>query len=520
MKLTVATAALCLAEATVTSAATGSHSNSNANLLSSLHGQYPWQHQGRDASTFPQPNLKNGRQLEAVISSSLDQKTKEAHVMDIARTLLQNKKERAGSTSSSSRGQKLRSLIAKGRTHQLIDLVDQEEAIQECDPYSATMNNADVGILSCGQGRYCLESSMVSSAKNLAEFSFQGVCISMPDESTVELLDSMMLSPNEQGSRMLQSNGTSVIDDMYDICYGNMSDAYVDCDCEGVDVATYTGSLSCQYSEQICGDLSNVCGGNVTFCYQITYDLSVSAPYTFQTQMQYDFTSPTVFQYQYGVQYTGSPDPDSCTVSFDGTQCTSCEFTQILYDGDNAPTDCVMFDCGNTAMELSATVCDYSIVEMIIADYLLYKSLPCPDGCNLCGEGGYMTNLENNVTITNGQVYNCRLLGTAALAGYFATVEPDLCTLLPSVVADPCGCTGGDTIPPIGDNVTEAPTMTDFPSEMPVLAPVGIPSGPPVGGSQQATNPPAAAAGKSTLALVTTVSSVLLGWVFQQVMAA
>jgi hypothetical protein len=320
---------------------------------------------------------------------------------------------------------------------------------------------------------------------------------------------------------MLQANGTTIVEDMYDLCYANITDPNVSCDCQGVDVELYTGSLSCQY-EQICGNLTNVCGANVTFCYEISYTLSVTAPYTGGFQSQYDFTSPTVFQYQYGVQYTGSPEPDSCTIAFDGTQCTSCQFTQQTVEGSDTPTDCVQFDCGNTELGLTTTVCDYTIVEMIVADYLLYESLPCPNGCNLCGDGGYMTNLENNVTLPNGQIYNCQLVGTAALAGYFANIEPDLCTALPPVVAEPCSCTGGDTVPPlVDDNTTEAPTVADVPTEMPVFAPVGIPTQSPGSGTQVSTTPPAAAAaGKSRLVMVTTVASALVGWLLQHVTAA
>jgi hypothetical protein len=536
MKLTIAAAAL-LTETAITGAAVAPYGNKNSDgnhQFTSLFGQVPWKHERRDASTLipPSSHSKDRRQLEAVVAASLDnKKTKENHVMDIAKTLLQNKKQKAAAastgSSSSARGQKLQSLIAKGRKHHLVQLIEQEEKIQDCDPYTNVwQNNADVGILSCGLGRYCLESSLVSSPENPMESALGGVCIDMPDENTVDILDSIMsLQEQEQDSRELQANGTSLIDDMYEICYGNMSGPYLNCECQEVNVALYSGSVVCQY-EQTCGNLNNVCEGNVTFCYQVSYQLSVSAPYTGGFQLQYDFTSPTVFQYQYGIQYAGTPEPESCTVAFDGTQCNSCEFTQVLYDGDDTPLDCVAFDCGNTELGLSATVCDYSIVELIVADYLLYGSLPCPNGCNLCGEGGFMTLTEQNVTFPNGQIYNCQLVGTAALAGSFANVEPDLCVVLPPVVMDECGCMGGDSLDS-DDNVTEAPSaalssptaIVSSPTAMPALAPVGISSNPPVGAQEQ-TNAPLAAAGKSRLALAATVASAVMGWAFLQVMAA
>jgi hypothetical protein len=517
MKLTIAAAAL-LAETAVT----GTSHNSNSNHHhSALLGHYPSRHEGRELSSYATERSSSftpGRQLEAfsTFASSNSNMNKGEHAMDIAKTLLKNKKQQAGATSSS-RGQKLHEWVAVGRKHQLVNLVAKEETLQECDPYKGSTydSTADVGILSCGQGRYCLESSLVSTAEAPIESSLGGVCVDMPAESTVGLLDSMMLSTDRQGSRNLQANDTTIIDDMYEICYGNFTSPGVSCDCQGVDVAGYTGSLSCA-AEEICRDLSNFCGYNTTFCYSVTYSLSASAPYTGEFLTQYQFTLPNPFEYQYGVAYNGSPEAESCTISFDGTQCSSCEFTEVLYDGETEPLDCIAFDCTNTNLDLEATLCEYSIVDLLIADYLVYGALPCPDGCNLCGEGGYMTDTYNNVTFPTGESYNCRAVEVAALGGYFAGVEPDLCTLLPPLVEVSCGCTGGvnGTAPPTVLS-TSGPTVEALstPTATPVTSPVSLPTSAPLGTPTAAST----ASSKSGLGMA---AAAAVGWVVQQVMAA
>ncbi|KAG7343469.1 hypothetical protein IV203_021414 [Nitzschia inconspicua] len=489
MKFTVATAAI-LAQTTVTDA--------TQDLTSSFHG-------GRELTANNVPTRHLLEDLSGVSFSS----NKEDHAMVIAKTLLKNKKQKAVDTflSSTSRGQKLKGWIAEGRKQQLIGMVQKEEFIQECDPYqSSSYDDAvDVGILSCGKGRYCLESSFVSTSEYPVESSLGGVCVDMPAETTIDLLDSIMTTTQQDqlGSRNLQENNTTIIEDMNAICYGNFTAPNVACECEGVDVAAYTGTLSCSYQET-CGDLDNICEDTVTFCYAVTYSLSVSAPYMGGLQIQYDFSSPFVLQYQYGITYNGSPSPETCTITFDGNQCNSCEFQEA--------SNCFTFDCSNTDNGLTGTVCgNATVVEEFLADYLVYENLPCPGGCNICG-GGYMTLRDNNITLPTGQTYACGVVEIAALAGYFTGTQQDMCTMLPPLVEDTCGCEGG-TI-----DGTAAPSPADVdvdaPSDTPAAAPVDVAPTP----VEQPTQ--VSSATKSSMGLVAATTVAAMGWVLQQVMSA
>ncbi|KAG7372634.1 hypothetical protein IV203_018777 [Nitzschia inconspicua] len=502
MKFTVATAAI-LAQTTVTDAASSSiatGSSQTQDLTSSFHG-------GRELTVNNVPNRHLLEDLSGLLSST---NKEDHHAMVIAKTLLKNKKQKAVDTflSSTSRGQKLKGWISEGRKQQLIGMVQREEIIQECDPYqSSSYDDAvvDVGILSCGKGRYCLESSFVSSAEYPVESSLGGVCVDMPAESTIDLLDSIMITTQKDqlGSRNLQGNYSTIIEDMNTICYGNLTGPNVACECEGVDVAAYTGSLSCSYQE-ICGDLENLCEDTVTFCYAITYSLSVTAPYIGGLQIQYDFSSPFVLQYQYGITYNGSPSPETCTITFDGNQCSSCEFQEA--------SECFTFDCSNTDNGLTGTVCgNATVVEEVLADYLVFANLPCPGGCNICG-GGYMTLRDNNITLPTGQTYICELVEIAALAGYFTGSREEMCTMLPPLVEETCGCEGG-TI-----DGTAAPSPADVdvdaPSDTPAAAPVDVAPTP----AEQPTQ--VSSAVKSSIGLAAATTAAAMGWVLQQVMSA
>jgi len=71
-----------------------------------------------------------------------------------------------------------------------------------------------------------------------------------------------------------------------------------------------------------------------------------------------------------------------------------------------------------------------------------------------------MTNLDANVTMITGDSYYCYQLNLAAQLGYLENIPGDLCSSLPAIVNEPCGCTG----------MVEPGT----PTESPVDTPVGI----------------------------------------------
>ncbi|KAG7360231.1 hypothetical protein IV203_035330 [Nitzschia inconspicua] len=277
-----------------------------------------------------------------------------------------------------------------------------ESSLKECDPDD---DGADVGILSCGAGRYCVQSD---------ESPLGGYCASA------------------EVSRNLQSNST-ILSNMFEVCYGEA--AYPTCSCEGVDMEAYTGSVSCTYTPE-CVVVPNVCGDNTTFCYSQTYDLTITGYYTGTATDCYKFTEPKVQSYCYSlvIPTAGSA---FCEIEVDGTKCNLC-VSAPEYEGSD--TYCKTFDCSNTIIQTADTYCDTTIPTLMIQNTLLYDALPCEGGCYLCGEGNSVLDPDVYFPVMNNESYACGLIEIAALAGYFEGT--DYCTQLAGPVEEACGCTG------------------------------------------------------------------------------
>lgn len=256
------------------------------------------------------------------------------------------------------------------------------------------------------------------------------------------------------------SEPSTVIGDLYDLCTSNTTDPGFTCTCTNLDVEAYTATVSCAYAEKCLEPTENSCQENKTFCFVETYNLEVTAPGTGSSSICYDVKTPSTFSYCYGLTYTAeSETPDGCFLEIDGTKCTTCDFSVSEI---NPNITCNDFDCNNVDTSIAdGQICgDDTIVSKKIESYLTYASLPCPGGCNICPLGGDMTNLDANVTMITGDSYYCYQLNLAAQLGYLENIPGDLCSSLPAIVNEPCGCTG----------MVEPGT----PTESPVDTPVGI----------------------------------------------
>ena len=298
-------------------------------------------------------------------------------------------------------------------------LANGDASLRECNPNQ----EADAGVLSCGSGRYCVE----SEASALG-----GYC------ATVEM------------SRQLQDSNNTLIDNLFDICYGD--NQFAGCSCSGVDVDAYVGSISCVYSPE-CITVPNACGDNQTFCYAQTYDLTVTAPYSGSAKQCYNFEAPKEMSYCYSLTIPADGSGEFCEIEVDGDKCNSCLSIEQLYEGEY--TTCTEFDCSNTNIATSATYCDYNIPTLQVQTSLLYDSLPCDSGCNICGEGSYVTMPYNNFTLLNNETYSCGLVELAALAGYFEGTE--LCIELNDGLDTSCECSVQE--PPFTCNVCGSDDM-------------------------------------------------------------
>lgn len=364
-------------------------------------------------------------------------------------------------------GGKLTNLANEKRRGALLNLVaTEQQELRECDPHS---EDPDVGVLSCGEGRYCLESAAVYP---VVDTTLGGICI---------------MDPNGQAEtmhRQLQMNDTSIIEDIAYLCSGNGTpNNYTTCECENVDVEAYTGTAACtlQYP---CLELPDICGANTTVCFSVGYTLSFTAPYTGSVKQCYSFTTPDVFDYCITGAYTGSPDQTACDIEVNGVMCNSCG---VGYQCDNSGYPSVTMDCLNTDVGAAFPFCNATIASAWLYSTLTYGAIaegPCPTGCNLCGEGGMMTNLDVNVSVPTGDSVPCYILQYLSFTGYFADIgQEEVCDLLPPIVAEPCGCTGG-----IMGNTTTPPI--DSPVDAPAGAPTVVSPGPPSETSDVPSEPP------------------------------
>ncbi|KAG7343779.1 hypothetical protein IV203_021787 [Nitzschia inconspicua] len=289
-------------------------------------------------------------------------------------------------------GQKLKTINRR----RLINSAD--DSSQECDPLD---DKADVGILSCGTGRYCVESD---------DSSLGGYCV------TTEV------------SRKLQDNST-LISDLFDACYAeDQQDS--DCSCQGFNLEAYTGSISCVYAET-CFDAPARCyGQNNTICYTQEYHLTITGVMAGTARTCYTLTAPEVQSYCYSLFI---PD-DVCEIEIDGTKCNSCSYTE---DSDG----CMDFDCTNTNFPTASSICGSNNIPTLMARSMTsaINALPCPNGCSICGEGYTVLNPDVNFTILEYESFTCGSIERAASSGYFG--ETDFCTRLAGTISETCGCT-------------------------------------------------------------------------------
>lgn len=140
-----------------------------------------------------------------------------------------------------------------------------ETNIEECDP-----SVFDVGVLSCGLGRYCAAST---------ESSLGGVCKNDPETSSSSSSSTITM---KYVDRDLQDR--NILDDVSDFCFGTT--VGLTCDTCQLDAALFTGQINCTYAET-CYNLGGLCPEEtdmVTFCDQSTVEANLTGPdeYTYR----------------------------------------------------------------------------------------------------------------------------------------------------------------------------------------------------------------------------------------------
>ena len=117
-------------------------------------------------------------------------------------------------------------------------------------------------------------------------------------------------------------------------------------------------------------------------------------------------------------------------MTIDGIECASCE----IESGDDSDF-CALYDCENTVLGRKGNLCAVDLGEET-EEYFVYKHLPCPGGCSLCGEDKVMTKQDATFT-QDGTMKGCFDAQFEALVGPKGESE---CTELQSLVETACGC--------------------------------------------------------------------------------
>ena len=304
---------------------------------------------------------------------------------------------------------------------------DIEKVFPECDPES---EDADVGVLSCGFGKYCVGSD--ESIKG-------GFCVSSPDE-----LD-----------RGLQ--GESVFDNIYRVFCVDGSSAYADdCNCTSADPEAYRLDVNC-VTEEACSDYMSVCGVNSTSCITYSFEFTLTAPGTYTIDRCFEDSEPYMQKTCYNMAALGSGQIDECTISIDDVDCNSCQaFAEKIETCDENGENCVenyencyMFDCTNTASKKASNICYEGVYVAPIMYYL--RTYGCDYyTCPICGGDEFVsTNPGGVIDLGDGATTCAAVAQVAFLGGFNETFCQDV--VIPGV-ADACGCV------PFGSAPVPAPT--------------------------------------------------------------
>lgn len=294
----------------------------------------------------------------------------------------------------------------------------------ECDP-SSLKEDGDVGILSCGVGRYCAESSGEESAMG-------GLCMDIPEFG--------------DNRRALQ-DGDSIITSLQYACDYSYLIGY-NCTCD-LDDETYSGSAVCM-SPSVCTTYPSACGVNSTDCRSDVYTINVDSVGSWETELCVEFTVPYNQKTCYSLNVTdyGKDVSPDCAITFEGDSCASCQAKATTSGNETYPSEvCYEFDCSNTGSGLIGNTCEFPVSTMTL--YL--DTYGCPP-CNLCGKNGTMMSPETSVRVLNN-TYQCGYIQDVSLMGFFTDAS---CQYFSSVVGSPCQCDDGLLVT---SNATDVPTV-------------------------------------------------------------
>ena len=301
---------------------------------------------------------------------------------------------------------------------------------------------ADLGVLSCGLGKYCLESTSSSLGGYCAPSSSSSTSASAYDDDVRELQQ--------------VTTGDEEDDDLFTFAYEffcdrntTTTDYAQNCDCTNVNVESMTLDVSC-VQPSTCTVYTNMCDVNVTNCYSVNFDLKLTGPGMYSYVRCFEDTAPYVQKNCYYGSASQDDVLDQCTVSLDDVTCNSCQTTPYVYEScdeddvygtvcENFTSNCFEFDCTNTIARKAGNNCDDNVYIPPILYYL--QTYGCEDLyiCDICGGPDFVaTKPQGQIDVGEG-ITTCAAVAQVALLGGF---NETFCNenVIPAV-ADDCGCT-------------------------------------------------------------------------------
>jgi hypothetical protein len=262
------------------------------------------------------------------------------------------------------------------------------EGTVECDP----AGSADVGILSCGEGKQCLPSTASSMG---------GFCA--PEASSRQL------------NHLTSEAG---------ICDPTHPDyMYYDCDCSGFDNATGTGDVPCTVFEDYCLGLTY--SGCADTCVTRTVDYSFSN----FTSPSYSFCFAFETPYAQKVCFEEFFDTDTCAITFNDAPCTTCEFAA---DGNYTS---ITFDCVNAGGIAGTT--EYGLTELLPIVGACYEETDNP-ACTLCADSTQFNPYayDTVVEVPALGAFTCETLFYSSY--YYSRIAEAYCPAISAAAAESC----------------------------------------------------------------------------------
>jgi hypothetical protein len=209
-----------------------------------------------------------------------------------------------------------------------------------------------------------------------------------------------------------------------------------------------TGAANCTFPQK-CKDVYSFCEDPLSFCEDTSIDVTYIDYDTYSYKICHT-SSIEPYEFEYCIGYEISPEQKKCTITVNGITCNSC---MVRVPGDDDTEYFAQYDCMNTVLGRKGRFGDINLIEET-ENYFVYKSLPCPGGCNLCGGDAIMT--KGGASFTHDDTV--KICFQTQLNSLIGPRKSGYCNDMVSVVSVECGCKDPPTLPPTPPPAEPSPT--------------------------------------------------------------